>query len=292
MGYYTGVKAVLWDILNPIEATFLLKFIIFHLGYKNPHNKGRLAQIIYVIIWSVIIVVNGVVAPDVPASLIFNVFLLLWYAGRYLKGTVLKQIFWYMMSIIILALVDIVVFVIAIIMIREGDVYEIVMGSFTNRYIASIASITLFVVSTELYYMIRRRQSTNNHSVSYDVVMCASVAVVIIISFVYSLMNRGKEAKIVILFFVFLLVISIMLFVFEYYLWSIKENETRQKIMSMILAEDELIKQHYEQDSIIYAKMRRNMHDAKHHLSYLEYLSDSNDYDAVKNYIIQIKENN
>ncbi len=96
MGYYTGVKAILWDILNPVEAVFLLRFIIFHLGYKNTEKKGRLAQLLYVIIWSVTIVINGVIAPDFPASLVINVILLLCYARIYLKGTVLKQILAYL----------------------------------------------------------------------------------------------------------------------------------------------------------------------------------------------------
>lgn len=290
MFYYTGIQALLWDSIDFIEASIILRFLIFRHGYKDENRRGIIYQILYLMSWGIFVIFNEAMLPKVTLAIFFNVLLFLIYGYFFLNGTVLSHIFWYMISITILAISDTLVFGIEMVVLYPKDVYSLVIGNFNVHFSSALICVLVFFVFSEIFNKIYSTHITNNYYViTSELVMCVLIEVLSVAAFVYTMTSRKNGASAVRLF-VFLVVFSITIMIAEYYLRSIRKQRQRQREYEMVLMEDENRRRHFEKDRIVYDKLREFRHDTRHHLAFIEYLTNQKEYDQIKNYIHQIEQ--
>ena len=291
MANYTGIRALLWDAINPIEAAILLRFIIINLGYKDDAKKGRISQLLYVIAWSAMVIVNETLLPDFPIDLFLSSIFCLIYGKFYLNGKPRDYVFWYFIGIVILSVSDTLMMLIMLVLLGKDNAYEIVMGNFEMRMSGAIISKICIFIFLELltYYRKKKRKEALTH-IDPELIIYLSVDVFIVAVFVYNLMAVSRDKEALIKLFVYLIIFMLLLLIIQFYLKSIRKKELLRKQLSLILEEDERRNQHYEEDREIYERLRESRHNAKHHLAYLQYLVENKEYNKMKQYLEQVAE--
>lgn len=288
---YTGIKALLWDAINPIEAAMLLRFIIINLGYKDDAKKGRLLQLLYVVAWSFMVVINEALLPDFPIDLFLSSIFCLIYGKFYLRGTAINHVFWYFIGIVILAVSDTLVMLIMLVLLGQDNAYNIVMSNFEMRMSGAVISkICIFIYLELLIYYRRKKRKEELTHIDPELIIYLSVDVLIVAVFVYNLMAVSRDKEALIKLFVYLIIFMVLLLILQFYMKSIRKKELMRKQLSLILEEDERRNQHYEEDREIYERLRESRHDAKHHLAYLQYLVENKEYNKMKQYLEQVAE--
>lgn len=288
MYFYTGLQALLWDSIDFIEAAIILRFLIFRHGYKNENKRGMIYQILYVISWGIFVMLNEAVLPTVTLAIFFNVIPYTVYGLVFLNGTIKTHIFWYMISITMLAIADTLVFAIGSVVIYPKDIYSLILGSFNTHFSFALICVLIFFVFSEIFNKIYSTRRMNYYIITDELVMCVLIEVLSVSAFIYLMMNKENGASAVRLF-VFLVIFSTIIMIAEKYLRSIRKQRQKQREIEIILIEDEKRRLHYEKDRVVYDRLREFRHDARHHLEYIQYLTNREEYDRIKEYIHQIE---
>ncbi len=289
MYFYMGIQALLWDLIDFMEASIIMRFLIFRLGYKDDNKRGRIYQVLYVMSWGIFVIFNECVLPGVTLAIFFNVIPFVVYGHFFLKGTTTSHVFWYMISIIILCLCDTVVFAVETAIIYPKDSYEIIIGNFNLHFSSALICVLLFFVFSEVFNKVFYPDvGDDNYIFTSELVMCVLIEVLSVSSFVYNMISL-KNGDFGVRLFIYLLLFSILILIAEYYLRSIREQRQRQRELEIVLLEDERRREHYENDRIVYDRLCEYRHDTRHHLAYIEYLSNAKEYEQIKKYIHQIQ---
>ena len=98
MNYYSGIRAILWDAINPIEAYLVLSYIILNVGYKDEEKRGLLVRILCMIFWLAGVLLNERFLPDIPVAIIGCLFIFVIYGMLYLKCNAFQFSFWYILA--------------------------------------------------------------------------------------------------------------------------------------------------------------------------------------------------
>lgn len=287
MAYFDGIQAVLWDLINLIEATLILRFVAFHMGYKKGKRKSAIAYVVFIAVWSVMIVANELLTPNIAIAMWTNVILVIIYGKLYFDGTIRKLVFWYMIGIILIAIADTTVSLIILPIVP----YDVVMGTFEIRMASALISLSLATIIMEIHYRLSDKvHNFRNSKISLELVICIIPAVVLMTIFIYSFMGVSKNVRSLMHLFIYLSIYIVLMIIAERYLSNTREKKLKQRELELVIAEDERRKQHYYEGHIIYEQLREQRHDAKHHLLYLKYLAEEQDYDNMKKYLSEYRE--
>ncbi|MBE5924146.1 MAG: hypothetical protein E7271_06745 [Lachnospiraceae bacterium] len=291
MAEFDGIRAVLWDLINPIEAYIILRFVAFHVGYKDRVWGRKIALATYLIVWDIIVVVNGFVLPDIPIDMFINAVLVLIYGHFYLKGTVSKKLFWYMISVLVVVVSDSIAGVFFFLTLRSSYGFDYLMKNFELRMLFALLGVMILFVITELYFRIRRSKDINytNKDVSPKMVFAAVMIVFTVMVIVYSFMTVEKSIAGLVRMLAYILIYIVLLYLIGNYLHNIKEKTALKQELELIRESEEKRTVHYEEGDAILTKARELRHDEKHHLIYLEMLNEKENYGEMLCYLKQIK---
>lgn len=289
MSYYSGIQAILWDLIDPIEALIVLRFVIVNTGYKNTSRKGIGAQFICALGWLVTVLLNEKYIPYIPVAIIVCLFIFGVYAANYLRCSMLQYIFWYVMSIVAMTLFDALSFLVLLGVINNPNPYDYIMGTFNMRMSGALISKLMFLFFIEIYRRIKNgKREFEDKEISPELVISVAFAAVFVILFVYNLMGVSKNVDAIIRLNVYIIVLIMVVLVCGFYVKGIREKETMRKKNALITNECRLRNEYYEEDASIYEKMRETRHDAKHHSVYLDYLANLKKYNEMEDYLKQI----
>lgn len=288
MNEYTGLRAILWDSINPLEGFLILRFVIFHVGYKKESRKHGIAILVCMIAYSISVPLNERLFPNIPVALFFDVIIVMIFGRLYLNGTILNHISLYMISVLMLAFADTFVLFVTVLGVHKDNAYDYIMNHFEIRMPCALIGKTLLIVLMELYFYIRKKKTDKWDDTAPELVICISTGVLLNAILVYNLMVVSKDMETVVRLMIYLLLFLLFQMAVRYYLSNIREKERRRKELEIILAEEAKRQSHYEEDSFIYRMMREKRHDTKHHLAYLEYLATEKNYNEMINYLKEV----
>jgi signal transduction histidine kinase len=285
--------AIEWIFIQIFVNTIEVSALFYLLCSKFTAKYGTFIPTLLFIIGNIIILSLRIVVRFLETSIMIELLSfsgVLLYVLFFRNGSILKKIFWVVISIaLVLAMAMFSVNIIAII--RGGSYINIITMTSIERLLVMILAKTLQIIV--FYILAKKRRELKTKLSPFPILICFVIPLIslIVMTFVYFLILNGLYIPENVLFPVAISYIAINIIVFILYEIINREAEKNYALIAKA-KQYELTEQHNNQVIEVYDRMREWRHDYNNHMQLIVGMLESPDSnnDEIINYIKDLDE--
>ena len=281
-----SVEWILVEIFVIVTEVCLIFFLLC--SKFKPKRKALIPTLVFMI-GSIILIglpnffsLGNLLIAEIIVPIMCLIYLLL-----FRNGSVLKKIFWILITFAIIA--SIAILSTAMISVISGiDSSELMTESSVERFLAIGIAKIINIVS--FYLLAKKKGTRENHLSPIPMIICFIVPLICIItiSIIFRISYEGHEVPENIIFLISVSYLAINIIIFALYEIINRETEKNYVLMAE-QKQNKMIKQHNDQVINIYSKMREWHHDYSNHMQLvagmLKKIPADENVDAIIDYI-------